>query len=620
MLSNLSSATTTATTTATSSATTSTATTATTTSPTNTNGVTLESLSAWQQLKHLSPIWQKRHTLDLFKADAEREKKFSFTDSELNTGELSPSTAPSSKALAADKLHLNLSKQRLDQNVLETLVALAEQTGLSKKIQQLFAGEAVNFTEQRPALHITSRFSTPNLNTAHANAEATLAKMDAFTEQFYAGKILGASGQPLKTVVSIGIGGSDLGPRLLTEALMAGKRPLVPIRFVANIDPDDLDESLLDINAEETLFIISSKSFTTPETLSNAKRARLWLQQALGKQYNDSALAAHLVGVSNNLSAAEAFGIAPERLFELPQSVGGRFSVWSAVGLPAMLAVGPQRFREFLAGGQEMDTHFSTASFSENLPVIMALVALWNSQFLNIETLAVLPYAHALRNLPSYLQQLEMESNGKSVRYDGQSVTAHTAQFIWGAAGTNGQHAFHQLFYQGTRRCALDFIVASGAHNQASTTALTTGINASDSLSQSATSLNNLATASSATATIVSEHQNAQHALWINAQAQAQVLMAGQSTEKSLALLRAQGIDENEALRLAPHRSAPGNLPISMLSFAKLTPTILGKLIALYEHKTFVLGCLWGINCFDQFGVELGKEMARQSEIEMQRK
>lgn len=512
----------------------------------------IDTLPAWQQLSSLSGAMKIQRIAELFKQHPARAKQFEF---------------------ASAHLRFNISRQCLEQKTLDMLLALASQRGLAAGIQQLFSGEPLNFTEQRAVSHMAARLGMSNASALQNAAQNNLSNMETFAQKIHAGALLGATGKPLKAVVNIGIGGSDLGPRLLTQALMAGQRALVPIYFVASVDPADLTEALLDLNPEETLFIISSKSFTTPETLSNAHHARQWLKQSLGNAYTESAVMLHFAGITNNPIAAHHFGIAQEQIFDLPATVGGRFSVWSTVGLSAMLAIGVQRFRDFLAGGKSMDEHFSTTPLAHNLPIIMALVALWNSQFLDIETLAVLPYSHALRGFPAYLQQLEMESNGKAVGRDGQTLAYHTAQIVWGAAGTNGQHAFHQLFYQGTRRCALDFIVPTDFHC------------------------------------------SAQQALLINAQAQAQALIAGQDLETSKTLLRAQGKNEEAVHRLAPHLVSPGNQPSSMLFFETLTPQVLGELMALYEHKVFVLGWLWGINSFDQFGVELGKDMARKAEM-----
>lgn len=520
----------------------------------------LNTLPAWQALQALAPTYRSIRIADLFSTDPKRHSKFLFN--------------------AHSSVQLDISRQAIDDTVLDTLLKLAQQSQLTEGIKQFFAGEQINFTEKRSVSHVLARQSTPALLQPGLKNEANdlQQKMFAFARQMHAKQILGATGKPLNSIVNIGIGGSDLGPRLLVEAVMAGQRPLMPVRFIANIDPTELTETLLDFNPEETLFILSSKSFTTQETLSNAQTARLWLAEGLRKldhRITDQAiLDKHFVAVTQNINAAQAWGIHSSNIFALPESVGGRFSVWSGVGLPAILAIGENQFRAFLDGGATIDQHFLETPFSQNLPVLMALITLWNSQFLNIESLAILPYAYGLRSFPTYLQQLEMESNGKSVTHEGKPVDWHTAQIVWGLTGTNGQHAFHQLLYQGTRRCALDFIVPNMGPSSAA------------------------------------------QALRINAQAQAQALMVGRSLKQAVELLRNQGKTEEDIKKLAPHYAIPGNQPSNTLSLAHLngkwTASELGQLVALYEHKTFVLGWLWGINSFDQFGVELGKQMARE--------
>jgi glucose-6-phosphate isomerase len=525
----------------------------------------LNALPAWQALQTLAPAYRTLRITDLFTDHPERGSKFTFD--------------------ICGSMQLDMSRQAIDDAVLNALLELAHQAQLADGIKQFFAGEKVNFTEQRLASHIFSRYwapSVPNIALID-DAHDLHHKMFTFTAQIHAKQILGASGKPLKNIINIGIGGSDLGPRLLVEAILAGQRPLVPVRFVANIDPTELAEVLLDLNPEETLFILSSKSFTTQETLSNAHTARLWLAEglrAVGHQIADHTIIdKHFIAVTQNVEAAKAWGIRVDNIFRLPASVGGRFSVWSGVGLPALLAIGEGKFRAFLAGGCSVDRHFSEAPFSQNLPVLMALTTLWNTQFLAIESLAVLPYAYGLRSFPTYLQQLEMESNGKSVTYEGKPVAWHTAQIVWGLTGTNGQHAFHQLLYQGTRRCALDFIVPNMGQDEAA------------------------------------------QALRVNAKAQAQALMQGCSLAQAKALLQQQGHSDADINQLAPHYMIAGNQPSNTLSLAHITEQggdarwgagELGQLVALYEHKTFVLGWLWGINSFDQFGVELGKQMARE--------
>lgn len=525
----------------------------------------LNTLPAWQVLQTLAPAYRTLRIADLFTNDPERGSKFSFD--------------------VCGTVQLDISRQAVDNTILQALLELAQQSNLAEGIKQFFAGEKINFTEQRSVSHILARHYAPSVSDLASKDDAydLQQKMFLFAKRLHTGRLVGATGKPLKTVVNIGIGGSDLGPRLLVEAVMAGQRPLVTMRFVANIDPTELAEALLDLNPEETLFILSSKSFTTQETLTNAQTARLWLAEGLsasGGQTTETILNKHFVAVTQNSEAAKAWGIHTDNIFALPASVGGRFSVWSGVGLPAILAIGEDNFRAFLAGGAAIDKHFSETPFAHNLPVLMALLTLWNTQFLSIESLAILPYAYGLRSFPTYLQQLEMESNGKSVSYEGKPVAWHTAQIVWGLTGTNGQHAFHQLLYQGTRRCALDFIVPNMGQDAAA------------------------------------------QALRINAKAQAQALMAGRSLEQAKVLLHQKGNSDEEADKLAPHYMIAGNQPSNTLTLAHIGSDKrwgageLGQLVALYEHKTFVLGWLWGINSFDQFGVELGKQMAREMAYE----
>ncbi|MDR1662593.1 MAG: glucose-6-phosphate isomerase [Azoarcus sp.] len=462
-------------------------------------------------------------------------------------------------ALIAD-----FSKQHLDDAALADLIQLAREARLEEGIRRLFAGEAVNFTEGRAAAHMAMRGGCPPPAGYEGSGDRA---MRAFAFALREGKLIGSGGKPIRRLINIGIGGSDLGPRLAVEALASlyadGNAP--ELDFVANIDPCDLDAALARAEAASTLFLISSKSFGTAETLANAEAARQWLRGKLG---SDADLGAHFAAVSNAVEAAAAFGVRPERVFPLPEWVGGRYSVWSATGLPALVAIGGA-FDKFLAGGQAMDAHFRSASFERNLPVWMGLAGLWNTDFLAIESLAVLPYAHGLRSFPAWLQQLEMESNGKRALRDGSRSEAATAPIVWGGAGAIGQHAFHQLLYQGARRVALDFIVPVGGDDPR------------------------------------------QRALVDNALAQAAALMSGRDLAAARAALVRRGLPEAEIERLAPHLVCAGNQPSTTLLLPRLDAFHLGALLALYEHKVFVQGWIWGINSFDQYGVELGKEMTR---------
>lgn len=462
-------------------------------------------------------------------------------------------------------LTLDLSRQRLDPAALEGLLALATEAGLADGIRAFFGGEAINHTEGRPALHMALRGScaTP------AGTTLDQRPLRAFAAALRAGEVAGASGgAPISRVINIGIGGSDLGPRLVAEALRAtvAQSP-VEVGFVANIDPRDLDEALAHADPARTLFIVSSKSFGTAETLANAGAARDWLRARLPA---DADLSRHFAAVSNATAAAAAFGIDPARVFALPEWVGGRYSLWSAIGLPLLVALGEPSVDRLLAGARALDEHFRDTPFADNLPVLMGLVGLWNTDFLGLETLAVLPYAHGLRSFPAWLQQLEMESNGKRSLRDGRLTAVPTSPIVWGGVGTVGQHAFHQLFYQGTRTVPMDFIVPVG------------------------------------------EDEPRQRDLVGNAFAQAAALMHGRDLDGARAALGAKGLPAAEVERLAPHLVCPGNQPSTTLLMPRLDAFHLGQLLALYEHKVFVQGWIWGINSFDQYGVELGKEMARR--------
>lgn len=470
-------------------------------------------------------------------------------------------------ALRHDGLYADFSKQLIDDAVHAALLELAEQTGLAGGIESLFAGEPLNFTEDRPALHMALRggAAVPTADAAELAEGET--RMRAFVRALRDGTLRGAHGDPIRDVVNLGIGGSDLGPRLVCEALAPHGDATPRVHFVANIDPAELDEVLARCAAGSTLFILSSKSFTTLETLANARAARDWLHAGLGPHAD---VGAHFAAVSNRVHEAGEFGIAPERVFPVPEWVGGRFSLWSAIGLPVRIALGEDGFDALLAGARSIDEHFRHAPAADNLPVMLALAGIWNTNFLGIGDHAVLPYAHGLRSFPAWLQQLEMESNGKRCLWNGGTAEAHTAPVVFGHAGTVSQHAVHQLFYQGTRRVAIDFIVP------------------------------------------VSTQDARARAMYQNALAQAEALMTGLDLATAHATLRARGLDEAGAARLAPHLVCPGNQPSTTLLLPGLTPRTLGQLLALYEHKTFVQGWIWGINSFDQYGVELGKALARQ--------
>jgi glucose-6-phosphate isomerase len=454
--------------------------------------------------------------------------------------------------LEAGGILLDYSKHRIDAETMRLLAALAAQAQVPQWIARMFAGDPINSTEARPALHVALRArdaAFPPGRDVMAEVRSTRERLRRFVGEAHGGLLKGASGRPITDVVNIGIGGSDLGPRMLTRALRRFHKPAPRLHFVSNIDPDDLDAALAGLAPETTLFIVASKTFTTTETLENAGRARAWLTAALGENADVSR---HFAAVTANVAAAGALGVARERVFPLWDWVGGRYSVWSAVGLPVALAVGMDAFEELLDGARSMDEHFRTEPLERNIPAVLALLEIWYVNFFGAETRAVIPYCEDLRDLPAYLQQLEMESNGKRVDRDGTEVDYDTAPVVWGASGTPSQHSFHQLLHQGTRLIPVDFVLAREPRPSA-----------------------------------------AQAALAANALAQAAALAFGNTVPD------------------APHKTLPGNRPSSTLLLGRLAPRELGGLIAMYEHKVFVEGIIWNLNSFDQWGVERGKTLAR---------
>jgi glucose-6-phosphate isomerase len=451
-------------------------------------------------------------------------------------------------------LYLDYSKNRLTEETLRLLLALAEATGVRARIDAMFAGEKINVTEQRPVLHVALR--APRTASIVVDGEdvvvqvhAVLERMAAFASRVRSGAWTGFTGRRIRTVVNIGIGGSDLGPAMAYEALRHYSQRDLACRFVSNVDGADFVEATRDLEPAETLFIVASKTFTTLETLTNARTARAWLLRGLG---DERAVAQHFVAVSTNAAEVRKFGIDTENMFPFWDWVGGRYSMWSAIGLSVMLAIGPDAFRAMLDGAHELDRHFRTAPFARNLPVLLALIGLWYDELFGAATYTVLPYSQYLARLPAYLQQLDMESNGKSVDLEGRAVDYQTGPIVWGAAGTNGQHAFYQLLHQGTKLVPADFIGFCQPLDD------------------------------------VGEHHT---------------------------LLAANLFAQTEALafgRAAPDaaRSFAGNRPSNTILADRLTPATLGALVALYEHKVFVQGAIWGINSFDQWGVELGKVLA----------
>lgn len=473
---------------------------------------------------------------------------------------------------AAADLHVDLSKNLVDDDVVATLLDLAREVDLEQRRDAMFAGEHINVTEDRAVLHTAlrkpadARLEVDGQDVV-ADVHAVLARVYAFAEQVRSGAWTGATGERIRTVVNIGIGGSDLGPVMAYEALKPYRHDEIECRFISNIDPTDAAETLAGLDPATTLFIVSSKTFGTLETLTNARLCRSWLLDGLGSA--EGAVAKHFVAVSTALDKVEAFGIDPANAFGFWDWVGGRYSVDSAIGLSLVLAIGPERFAEFLAGFHALDEHFRTTPLESNVPALMGLLNVWYVNFLGAQTHAVLPYAQSLHRFAAYLQQLTMESNGKGVRWDGSPVTTDTGEVFWGEPGTNGQHAFYQLIHQGTRLIPADFIaVANPAHP-------------------------------------LKDGEVDVHELFLaNFFAQTKALAFGKTADE----VRAEGTKE----AIVPARVFTGNRPTTSIMAPELSPSVLGQLIALYEHITLTQGVVWGIDSFDQWGVELGKQLAQQ--------
>lgn len=471
-------------------------------------------------------------------------------------------------------LLLDYSKNRLNADTLDLLLSLARERGVEELREAMFRGEKINITEQRAVLHTALRAPADACDAqvdgqpVAQEVHAVLQHIRAFSERVRSGAWRGYTGREITDIVNIGIGGSFLGPQMVCTALRDYRHARLTAHFVSNVDGHDLDEVLSRIDPETTLFIVASKTFTTQETMLNAKSARAWFLQH-GKPDD---LARHFVAVSTNAKEVAAFGIDTENMFPFWDWVGGRYSVWSAIGLPVALLVGYENFAQFLAGAHAMDRHFREAPLASNMPVIQALVGIWNRNFLDSGSLTIAPYHQWLRFFPAYLQQLDMESNGKRITRDGTPVAVETCPAIWGDVGTNGQHAYFQLLHQGTDITPIDFIaVLKPSHG-------------------------------------IAEHQEA---LLANCFAQSEAFMRGKGADEVRADLQAQGLPEAELAALIPHKTFDGNRPSNTLLLPELSPHALGAMIALYEHKTFVQGAIWGINSFDQWGVELGKVLAK---------
>ncbi|MGQ0617320.1 MAG: glucose-6-phosphate isomerase [Acidimicrobiia bacterium] len=508
--------------------------------------------AAWQALQRHHAEMADTHLRDLFAADPTRGERMT--------------------AEAAD-LYLDYSKHLLTEDTVRLLVDLAQESGLGARIEAMFAGEHLNVTEDRPVLHVALRMPPgASLNVdgqdVVGDVHRVLGRMAGFCDQVRSGRWTGATGERIRTVVNIGIGGSDLGPAMAYEALQAYTDRRIECRFVSNVDGDDGWEATHDLDPATTLFVVASKTFTTIETITNATSARRWLVAGLGG--DESAVAHHFVAVSTNTAKVAEFGIDPTNMFEFWDWVGGRYSFDSAIGLSLMVAIGPAAFGEMLDGSHRIDQHFRTTPFARNVPVLLALIGVWYRDLFGYQSHAVLPYSHYLSRFTAYLQQLDMESNGKSVGLDGSPVPAGTGPLVWGTPGTNGQHAYFQLLHQGTTVVPCDFLgFMAPAHD-------------------------------------LDAHHDL---LMANLFAQTEALAMGRTADE----VRAEGVPD----RLVAHRSFAGNRPTSTILAPALTPSVLGQLVALYEHKVFVQGVVWGINSFDQWGVELGKVLARRIAAEL---
>ncbi len=485
---------------------------------------------------------------------------------------------PARMTWALDDLSLDLSRTSIGEAEFAALFMVAEAADLESFRARLFAGETVNGTERRAALHMALRVpEAPHLH-AQANASAweeacayavaERARMHRFVADVHEGRLLGATGERFDTVLNIGLGGSDLGPRFVCDALTQVQGPVLAPRFLSNVDGHAFEGIARTLDPARTLILVASKTFTTEETMTNAAAARAWLAAQLG----EAAVGAHFAALSTNRQAVQAFGIAPERMFGFRDWVGGRYSVWSPIGMSVALAAGWETFAAFLAGGHAMDQHFRSAPFTENLPVLLALAGIWHRDALGAASLCILGYDERLRLLPAFLQQLEMESNGKSVALDGTPAAQPTCPVVFGAAGTDAQHSFMQLVHQGTDLVPVDFLLAAKPDH---------------------------------------DRSDAHEILAANALAQAEALAFGRDRASVETQMREAGVDEATIAAVAPHRVFAGNRPSTLILFRRLDAFTLGRVIALYEHKVAVQGCLWGVNSFDQWGVELGKVLAR---------
>jgi len=508
--------------------------------------------ATWKKLKRHHKEIKDLQMKDLFANDSNRFQKFS---------------------IQFEDILLDYSKNRITEESMKLLLQLAHQAGLQKGIKAMFSGKAINETENRAVLHVALRnldgepMKVNNQNVM-PDVIAVLDQMKEFSDQVIKGQWLGYSGKPIQNIVNIGIGGSDLGPVMVTEALKPYKVKHIETYYVSNVDGSHISETLKKVDPETTLFMIASKTFTTQETMANAHTARKWFLEKGGREED---IAKHFVAISTNEEAATAFGIDLDNIFGFWDWVGGRYSLWSAIGLSICCSLGFDVFYELLEGARSMDLHFRDEKPESNLPVILAVLGIWYNNFFDAETQAILPYNQYLHRFPAYLQQADMESNGKSVDRKGAKLDYQSGPIIWGEPGTNGQHAYYQLIHQGTKLIPCDFLAAANCHHK-----------------------------------LADQH----NMLMANFFAQTEALMNGKSREEAEEELRAKGIAESEITKIAPFKSFEGNKPSNSILFRKLTPYTLGSLIAMYEHKIFVQGLIWNVFSFDQYGVELGKQLA----------
>jgi glucose-6-phosphate isomerase len=514
---------------------------------------------AWKKLQEHYKTMKKVHMKDMFNEDPDRFSRFS---------------------LRFEDMMVDFSKNIINQHTMKLLLDLAYEIDLRDAIEKLFSGDRINETEKRAVLHVAlrNRSNIPvyvNGKDVMQDVNAVLKKMEIFSSNIISGKWKGFTGKPVTDIVNIGIGGSDLGPLMVTEALRPYKKPHINVHFVSNIDGTHITETLKRLSPETTLFMIASKTFTTQETMTNASTARKWfLEHANDEKF----IKKHFVAISTNENEVKRFGIDPENMFVFWDWVGGRYSLWSAIGLSIACSIGYEHFSELLDGAHAMDMHFKNTPFDRNIPVILALLGIWYNNFFGAETEAIFPYDQYMHRFPAYFQQGNMESNGKSVARDGKEVSWQTGPIIWGEPGTNGQHAFFQLIHQGTKLIPCDFIAPALSHNP------------------------------------IGQHHTI---LMSNFFAQTEALMKGKKKAEVIEELMSSGMSKDEVMRLAPYRVFKGNKPSNSILVKKITPRTLGSLIAMYEHKIFVQGVIWNIFSFDQWGVELGKRLAKDILVEL---